>query len=119
MTAIKENKRKGKVVSYRFTAYLGTDSEGKQIRKTTTWHPPSDLTPAKERKAAERAADQWEQSLKADDPDEPEATQATAPLSPVPVQPSRSDDFVSFMNDVWFPLAIEGSDRILMSSAHQ
>ncbi|MBQ5350366.1 MAG: hypothetical protein IIU41_04910, partial [Oscillospiraceae bacterium] len=78
MTAIKENKRKGRVISYRFTAYLGKDSDGKQIKKTTTWHPPSDLTPAKERKAAERAADQWEQSLKADDPDEPEATQAAA-----------------------------------------
>ena len=95
-------------ISYRFTTYLGRDPNGKQIIKTKTWHPPSNLTPTKARKAAEKEASRWESELL-------EAPQEEIPapvqLSPVPVQPSRSDDFVSFMNDVWFPLEIEGSDR--------
>ena len=71
-----------------------------------TWHPPADLTPSKARKAAERVAKQWELSLKSDVQEE----QDTPPLFPV-FAPSRSDDFVSFVNDIWFPLEIEGSNR--------
>ncbi len=108
MASIKENVGKKGHISYRFTAYLGRDSSGKQIIKTKTWHPPSGLSPTKARKAAEKEASRWESELL----EEPQQiAPSTVPLSPAPVSPSRSDDFVSFMNDVWFPLAIEGSDR--------
>ena len=38
--------------TYRFTAYLGYDVNGKQIRKTTTYTPPSDITQRKADKLA-------------------------------------------------------------------
>ena len=33
--------------TYRFTVALGIDMNGKQIRKTTTWKPPEDVTQKK------------------------------------------------------------------------
>ena len=42
--------------SYRFTAYLGYDANGKQIRKTTTFTPPKGLT---ERKADKLAKEEY------------------------------------------------------------
>ena len=61
MANIRENTKNGKVISYRFIACMERDVRGKQIRKYTTWTAPADLTPAKARKAAERAADAWEE----------------------------------------------------------
>ena len=55
MAAIRENKKNGKIVSYRFTTCLERDARGKQIRRYTTWTPPEGLTPSKAKKAAERA----------------------------------------------------------------
>ena len=52
MANIRENKKNGKVISFRFTVCLERDVRGKQIRKYTTWTAPADLTPAKARKAA-------------------------------------------------------------------
>lgn len=66
MANIRENTKNGKVVSYRFTACMERDVRGKQVRKYTTWTPPEGLTPAKARKAAERAADAWEQEVRAE-----------------------------------------------------
>ena len=66
MANIRENKKNGKVISFRFTVCLERDVRGKQIRKYTTWTAPADLMPAKARKAAERAADAWEEEVKAE-----------------------------------------------------
>ena len=66
MANIRENKKGGKTVSYRFTVYLEKDMQGKQVRRYTTWSPPDGLTPSKALKAAERAADIWEQEVKAE-----------------------------------------------------
>ena len=52
MASIREKKIGKKVVSYVFTASLGRDASGKQIRKYLSWIPPEGLTPAKARKAA-------------------------------------------------------------------
>ena len=57
MANIRENQKNGKTVSYRFTVCLERDARGKQVRKYTTWTPPEGLTPAKAKKAAERAAE--------------------------------------------------------------
>lgn len=38
--------------SYTFTVAMGMTPEGKQIRKTTTWHPPKNVTPGKADKLA-------------------------------------------------------------------
>ena len=66
MASVKENTSNGKVTSYRFTVCMGRDKDGKQIMRTMTWRPPSDLSPAKARKAAERAADQWERIIRSE-----------------------------------------------------
>ena len=63
MAHIRANTKNGKIVSYRFTVCLGRDCNGKQIRKYTTWPIPPDTSTAEEMKAAERAADIWEQEL--------------------------------------------------------
>lgn len=62
-----ENKKNSKTVSFRFTACLEQDAQGKQVRQHTTWEVPDDrLTPAKTKKAAERAADAWEEEIRAE-----------------------------------------------------
>jgi len=92
MANIRENTKNGKVVSYRFITCLERDEQGKQVRRYTTWTPPQELTPAKARKAAERAADLWEQEVKAEYREEKKlaATGLFKKQSPE----KRHDDFV-------------------------
>lgn len=59
MANIRENVKDGKIVSYGFAVCVGRDRQGKQIRKFTTWIPPSGLSPTKERRAAEPAVEEW------------------------------------------------------------
>ena len=106
MANIRENKKNGKTVSYRFIVCLGKDTQGKQIRKYSTWTPPEGMTPSKARKAAERAADAWE--------DEIRTTSQIAPDIETPqILPpeKRHDDFVAFVNDTWMPLQVSGNNR--------
>lgn len=105
MANIRENKKNGKVISFRFTVCLERDVRGKQIRKYTTWTAPADLTPAKARKAAERAADAWEEEVKAEYQKQKKLGSAYR-LPP----DKRRDDFVSFVNDTWFVLQIRGEN---------
>lgn len=107
MASIRENQKNGKTVSYRFTVCLDRDVRGKQIRRYTTWTPPDGLTPAKEKKAAEHAADAWEQEVKAEYQKEKE--QGCAYRLP-PEQ--RHDDFTAFVNETWLPLQVRsGNDK--------
>lgn len=50
--------------SFRFTVSLGYDVTGKQIRKTTTFTPPKNVTPGKAQKLAELAFFEFEQACK-------------------------------------------------------
>ncbi len=101
MAGIRENKRNGKLVSYRFTACLDRDANGRQVRKYMTWPVPDGLTPSKARKAAQRAADEWEQQERKEYQKELELGQAYV-LPPE----KRRDSFSTFVNDVWFPLHV-------------
>ena len=105
MANIRENKKNGKVISFRFTVCLERDVRGKQIRKYTTWAAPADLTPAKARKAAERAADAWEEEVRTEYQKQKELGSAYR-LPPE----KRHDDFAAFINDLWLPLKIRGGD---------
>ena len=109
MANIRENKKDGKTVSYRFTVCLERDAQGKQIRRYTTWTPPDGLTAAKAKKAAERAADTWEQEVKAEYQKEKEAAASGQSYALPPEK--RKDDFVSFVNGTWFTLYICNGDR--------
>lgn len=103
MAAIRENIKNGKVVSYRFIACLGRDEQGKQIRQYTTWTPPKGIGAVKAPKEAEKQAALWEQGLK--------EKAACMPLPSVPLQEERKDDFVAFIENIWFPLQVSGNNR--------
>jgi len=105
MANVRENKRNGKVISYRFTACLERDAQGKQVRRYMTWTVPEGLTPSKAKKAAERAADDWEQEVRAEY--QKEKAQGRAYRLP---PDKRHDDFVSFVNDTWLPLQVRGGN---------
>lgn len=110
MAHIRANTKNGKIVSYRFTVCLGRDCNGKQIRKYTTWPIPPDTSTAKAKKAAERAADIWEQELMNEYHKKLEAESAGKAYQ-IPAE-KRHDDFVSFVNDVWFPLQVRDGKRM-------
>ncbi len=105
MATVRENKKNGKTVSYRFTVCLERDAQGKQVRRYMTWTPEEGLTPSKAKKAAERAADAWEQEVRAEYQKEKELGRAYR-LPP----DKRHDDFVSFVNDTWLALQIRGGN---------
>ena len=110
MANIRENKKNGKIISYRFTVCLERDAQGKQVRKYTTWTPPEELTPAKAKKAAERAAESWEETAKAEYQQEKYAAEQEQ-VSAIPAE-KRHDDFASFVNDTWLPLQVRnGSNK--------
>lgn len=68
MASIKTNRNKaGQIISYRFRACVGRDEvTGKQIWRTATYPKPDGLTPKAERRAIERAADEWERQQRDD-----------------------------------------------------
>ena len=107
MANIRENEKDSKIVSYRFTVCLERDVNNKQVRRYTTWTPPEGLTPAKMKKAAERAADAWEEEIREEYAKEKELGKAYT----IPAE-KRRDSFTTFVNDVWFPLQIcNGNDK--------
>ena len=88
---------------------MDRDSKGKQIRRYMTWTPPANLTPARARKSAERAAAQWEDELRIEYQKEQEAIQLGMSYQ-VPAE-KRKDDFVNFIDHTWLPLQIHGGDH--------
>ena len=102
MATIIENKKDGKVVSYKFRAYLGKQQDGKQVTKYHTWQVPDGLTPAKARKAAEKAAAEWEKEARFEyerDVKEPERAAIRE------IENQRTD-FVGFVDGLFFPVCL-------------
>ena len=64
MASITQNKKDGKVISYKFKACVGRDEFGKQIWRCTTWKAPDGLIPSRAEKAAQKAATDWEKQVK-------------------------------------------------------
>lgn len=65
MANIKKQIAKDGSVSYKITVFSGRDSTGKQIRHYTTFVPDAKMTPLKAEKAAQKAAFDFEQKIKA------------------------------------------------------
>ena len=102
MATIIENKKDGKVVSYKFRAYLGKQQDGKQVTKYHTWQVPDGITPAKARKAAEKAAAEWEKEARFEyerDVKEPERAAIRE------IENQRTD-FVGFVDGLFFPVCL-------------
>ena len=64
MASITQNKKDGKVISYKFRACVGRDEFGKQIFRCSTWKIPDGLIPSRLEKAAQKAAAEWERQVK-------------------------------------------------------
>ena len=105
MATIIANKKNGKIVSYRFRAYLGKNEFGEQIVKYTTWHIPDGMTPSKAAKAAEKAAGVWEKKAKE------EHEKAVADSKGVSQRRSEKTEFSDFVLNTWFPLFIENGEH--------
>jgi hypothetical protein len=60
MASITQNKKDGKVISYKFKACIGRDEFGKQIFRCTTWKAPDGLSAARIEKAAQKAEENAE-----------------------------------------------------------
>lgn len=102
MATIIERKKGEKVVAYKFRTYLGKDENGTQIARYTTWHIPEELSPAKARKAAEKAAAEWEKEMRFEyerDIKEPERAAARE------IDNQRTD-FITFIDGQFFPVCI-------------
>lgn len=106
MAYIQEKIKGKKIVSFKFKACLGRDTNRKQIFKYTTWYPPAELTPAKARKEAQKAAAVWEDEVKqAYLKEQEEKAVAGSPSAP-------AYTFDTFVNAVWIPLCVrDGSHR--------
>ena len=104
MASIRENRKNGKVISYQFVVCLERNAECKQIRKYQTWTPPSNLTPSKAKKLAEREADLWECQIK----EEYQKTKSTAAIRITPQE--RRDNFSAFVKETWLPLQVRNGN---------
>ena len=99
MASIYPNKKDGKIVSFKFKAFLGRDGNGKQIIKCKTWFPDKPMRENRLNQLAEKEATLWERELLA---------------QPSIIEPAHSYVAVSkssmllsdFVNNIWFPAQI-------------
>ena len=107
MATITPKSKNGKIVAYKFKACVGRTDDGKQILRYATWHVPDGLIPSRARKAAERAAAQWEKEARTEyelDFKQPERVRERE-------IDSKRTEFAQFVNDVWFPLCINDGEH--------
>ena len=102
MASITPKKKSGRIVSYKFKTCVGRDAQGKQIFRSKTWTPPDGMSVFKASRAAEKAALEWEDTVKAEYEKELSALASGKSYSLPPEQ--RHDDFDSFVSDIWLPL---------------
>ena len=94
MASIYPNRKNGKIVSFKFKAYLGRDENGKQISKCTTWIPEKTSTESKLTALAQKEATIWERDLLSALAAEKEA------ISPEKIS------FKDFVETKWFPAEV-------------
>ena len=107
MATIIKNLKDGKVVSYKFRAYLGRTENGTQIARYTTWSIPENLTPSKAERLAQKAAAAWEKEVKDEytkdinDPTRIKAREIN----------KQHTDFSDFIHHTWFSLCIRDGNH--------
>lgn len=102
MASITQNKKDGKVISYKFKACVGRDEFGKQIWRCTTWKAPDGMIPSRAEKAAQKAAAEWEQKAKEEykkDVQNPERIRERE------IERTRTE-FSYFVREIWYPICI-------------
>ena len=63
MASVYPNRKKGKIVSFKFKTYLGKDENGKQVFKCITWTPEKTMSESRLIALAEKEATVWEHNL--------------------------------------------------------
>lgn len=102
MASITQNKKDGKVISYKFKVCVGRDEFGKQIWKCKTWKVPEGLIPSRADKAAQKAAAEWERQAK----DEYlKDLQNPLRVKEREIERTRTE-FAYFVREVWYPICI-------------
>lgn len=107
VATIVPNEKDGKIISYKFRVCLGRSEFGKQINKYTTWHIPDNLTPTKAQRAAEKAANEWEQTIRDEykqDLAHPERVKEREIIN-------AKIEFSDFINHVWFPICVDNGEH--------
>lgn len=102
MASIIQNKKNGKVVSYKFKACVGRDEFGKQIFKCSTWKIPEGLAASRVEKAAQKAATEWERYAK----EEYKQDLLNAERAKEREIIKARTDFACFIRELWFPICI-------------
>ncbi len=69
MAIIYQSRKNGKIISFKFKAFIGRDEllGGKQVTRCTTWTPPKAMSEAKLQTLAEKEAAIWERQVVAED----------------------------------------------------
>ena len=99
MASIYPNKKNGKIVSFKFKAYLGRDENGKQVFKCTTWIPDKTMSEGKLTALAEKEATIWERDLICTIAEEKRTT------SPEEIT------FKDFVERKWFPNELNNAEH--------
>ena len=99
MASISKNIKDGKVVSFRIRAFLGRDSEGKQIMAHTTWHIPEGMKLSTAERKVVKVADAWELNQK-----------EQYNSSVITIEKDKMS-FTQFVNTIWIPLMVEGPEK--------
>ena len=99
MASIYPNRKNGKIVSFKFKAYLGRDENGKQIFKCTTWSPERSMSEGKLTALAEKEATIWERDL------------LTALAEEKRSSSPEEITFKAFAENKWFPTELNNPER--------
>ena len=91
MASIQENRKNGKLISFKFRACLGRDQEGKQHFKTRVWKPDKNYSESRMRKLAEKEAALWEREVNLQFQERQETFTPSDIL------------FADFVNKIWVP----------------
>ena len=102
MASITQNKKDGKIISYKFKVCVGRDEFGKQIWRCTTWKAPDGMMPSRAEKEAQKAAADWERQAKDEyqkdlqNPERIKERQAAKDRT----------EFSDYILNTWFPICI-------------
>ncbi len=91
MATIYPNFKNGRIISFKFKAYLGRDKDDKQIFKCKTWFPEKQMSENKLKVLAEKEATIWEHQL----------TEDIRNIQPVSIPDNITLE--RFVKDIWLP----------------
>lgn len=107
MASIQEKKKDNKIISYKFVCCLGRNVGGGQIRRSITWHIPEGMSQSKMRKAAEQAAEIWEEEVRKEFEKDLQNPERAA----IKEIANAKTNFCDFVMNVWFPICIDNGEH--------